>query len=182
MTQDRRPPVGSTGTLAELMVEAGDVVAIIECPKEKMKIVELPPRKQPFTDHWMLDCEVTGEGLYRDNIFRLISRANPDQPTRTVTTNGRHYDLTALETPFGLLPEPVQEALKSCPHGTVWYDGIWRAAGGRSPLKAFVHRAVLAPKETRVDCYRGEIGDFEKRGTCIKRPDGSIDWATWEPE
>ena len=39
-----------------------------------------------------------------------------------------------------------------------------------------------APAETRVSCYRGVAGVGGKYGTCIKRPDGSIDWQSWRAE
>ena len=175
-----RPPVGSTGTLAELQVEPGDVVALTSLPNEKMTVFECPPRAGTFAHHWQLECEVTGEGLYRDGIFRLISRANPDQPAQIISHDGRDYDLTALETPFGLLPEPVQVALDAWPHGSLWYDGRWRERQGPVGPECFVYRAKPAPKETRVQCYRGRYGKAKEHGTCIKRHDGSIDWASWE--
>ena len=43
-------------------------------------------------------------------------------PAHIITHQGREYDLTALETPFGLLPDPVQEALKVWPHGLELYN------------------------------------------------------------
>ena len=105
-----------------------------------------------------------------------------DQPERTVTTNGRHYDLTKLETPFGLLPKPVQKALKAWPHGVERYiDGEWIGFGASFFWRSTTYRAKPAPKETRVECYRGEQGVIHEYGTCIKR-NGEILWSTWEPE
>jgi len=102
------------------------------------------------------------------------------QPAHIVTHDGRTYDLTALEAPFGLLPEYVQVALKAWPHGIVWYDGIWRPSRGKCHADAFVYRAIPAPTETRVQCYRGEYYKAKEHGTCIKNPDGSINWASWK--
>ena len=37
-----------------------------------------------------------------------------------------------------------------------------------------------APAEIRVRCYRAAMDSrFIEHGTCIKRPDGSIDWQSW---
>ena len=112
-----------------------------------------------------------------------------DQPTQTVTTNGRHYDLTKLETPFGLLPRPVKEALKAWPHGFEIYNSDETGSRGawvNAPHTIWdwdVIRANPAPKETRVKCYRSApVVPFDEYGTCIKNPDGSINWDTWEPE
>ena len=116
----------------------------------------------------------------------LIAEWSDDTLAHIVTHEGREYDLTTLETPFGLLPEPVQEALKAWPHGVemMTYSGqmIEYNFPDMKGKRGAVWRAKPAPTKTRVQCYRGEIGDFEKRGTCIKRPDGSIDWASWEPD
>ena len=215
-----RPPVGSTGTLAELQVEPGDVVALTSLPNEKMTVSECPPRAGTFADRWQLECEVMGEGLYCDGIFRLISRANPDQPaqrgqrggwecdltaletphgplldlvqealkiaewrpTHIVTHEGRDYDLTALEAPPALLPNEAYCALVKWPHGLIYLSGgCWRE---REALPSrdygLVVRAMPAPVETRVECYRGEYYKAKEHGTCIKRPDGSLDWASWE--
>ena len=43
-----------------------------------------------------------------------------------------------------------------------------------------VWRAKPAPAEARVQCYRGEYGKPKEHGSCIKNPDGSIDWQSWE--
>ena len=119
----------------------------------------------------------------------LIAEWQDDQPAHIVTTNGRHYDLTALETPFGLLPEPVRDALLAWPHGVemMTYSGQMISYANPYPQgkRGAVWRAKPAPVETRVRCYRnavvvgGVVGEY---GTCIKRPDGSIDWTSWEPE
>ena len=43
-----------------------------------------------------------------------------------------------------------------------------------------IARAIPAPTENRVQCYRGEYGKAKEHGTCIKNPDGSLDWPSWE--
>ena len=112
-----------------------------------------------------------------------MTRANPDRPAHIITHDGLTYDLTALEAPFGLLPEPVQEALIAWPHGAemmthkgqmVEYDPI-HMKGKRGA----VWRAIPAPTENRVQCYRGEYYKRKEHGTCVKNPDGSIDWQSW---
>ena len=177
-----RPPVGSTGTLDYLQVEPGDVV---QCTSGTAL---WPSISQAITpEGWVFDAEGCSWGPNGAMIpgypccpeFRLISRANQDQPAHIITHEGRTFDLTALETPFGLLPEPVQDAIRAWPHGIVWYDGIWCKARGRCYADAYVYRAVPAPAETRVQCYRGEYYERKEHGTCIKSPDGSIDWQSW---
>ena len=177
-----RPPVGSTGTLAELQVEPGDVVVMHDDKEQEcFTCLNAPPRSVGcFDDHWEFDG-----ALFRDGIFRLISRANPDQPAHIITHEGRQYDLTALETPFGLLPEPVQEALQAWPHGIETFTAKTFTASGwavkhPSWLHTVSYRAIPAPTENRVQCYRGEYYKRKEHGTCIKNPDGSIDWASWE--
>ena len=46
---------------------------------------------------------------------------------------------------------------------------------------AAIARAIPAPTETRVQCYRGEYYKPKEHGTCIKR-DGEVLWDTWEDE
>ena len=110
----------------------------------------------------------------------LIAEWQDDQPAPIITHKGREYDLTALETPFGLLPETVQDALKAWPHGLEYWVGCdkWHETEDTNGA-TLVHRAKPAPADERVMCYRG--CSVHEVGTCTKRPDGSIDWATWEP-
>ena len=107
-----------------------------------------------------------------------------DQPAHIITHNGRVYDLTALETPFGLLPKPVKEALQAWPYGVERYiDGEWIGFGASVWWKSTTYRAKPAPAETRVTCLRYTpcVDVTWQKGTCIKR-DGEILWDTWEPE
>lgn len=128
-------------------------------------------------------------GMSAARMFRQARRDNV--PAHIITHERREYDLTALETPFGILQEkapPVAEALKAWPHGLELYSSD--ASGRRGawvdmPARVWdwhTVRAKPAPVEERVSCYRGILGVGGKYGTCIKRADGSIDWTTWEPE
>ena len=181
-----RPPVGSTGTLAELQVEPGDVVECVDCDDASFGEIYTIHDKHPqgFTS---VMCAIRHgtHGTYRNVYasaaeFCLISRANPDQTAHIVTNEGRDYDLTALEAPFGLLPEPVQEALQAWPHGVEAFTVNGWTVKHPSWLQTVSYRAVPAPTETRVQCYRGEYYKAKEHGTCIKRPDGSLDWPSWE--
>jgi hypothetical protein len=70
------------------------------------------------------------------------------------SANGRVYDLTALETPFGLLPEDVQAALKVWPHGlSIWIEGLWRNVETMRSRHDNVYRAKPAPKVTEHVLY-----------------------------
>ena len=116
----------------------------------------------------------------------LIAEWHGDQPAHIITHEGRTYDLTALETPFGLLPNPVREALQAWPHGLEIYNcdetgrvGAWVNVGFRF-YDWHTVRAKPAPAEIRIQCYRGGRGVNYEYGTCIKNPDGSIDWASWK--
>ena len=66
------------------------------------------------------------------------------------SANGRTYDLTALETPFGLLPEDVQRALRAWEHGLEhWRADHWAAVlPATNPASSFTYRARPAPKAT----------------------------------
>ena len=96
------------GTLKELNVKPGDVVEWLDLEKDNI-----------FT---VISASVITEGLYQGEVrarlegygggifdkeqFRIISRAAQATPT---------HDLTAITTPFGLLDEATQEALRA--HG-----------------------------------------------------------------
>ena len=242
-----RPPVGSTGTLAELQVEAGDVVEFDHPTQGKMAhtidrmeglvyisrssdealgnscpwtlISRANPdqpalqieagkyyrtrdgrkvgpmvEETPRWSEWPWDIK-NGQGDLRRILWKddgtadetqgadLIAEWQDDQPAHIITHEGRTYDLTALETPFGLLLEnarPVAEALQAWPYGVCVYggNGWWDVSPEWDKRQAY--RAVPAPTETRIVCYRGEYCKAKECGTCIKRPDGSIDWASWE--
>ena len=179
-----RPPVGSKGTLDKLQVEPGDVVRMDRAghywwTEGKHYTIE-PAGKiidDEEDDHWI-------SAISTKHAWTLISRANPDQLAHIIAHEGREYDLTALETPFGLLPEPVQAALKAWPYGVCWYHGarFWQKHVRPEWAQTQTYRAVPAPAETRVECYRGEYSKVKEHGTCIKRHDGSIDWQSWEPD
>jgi len=101
-----------------------------------------------FTDGvrvWTEDgLEIGGR---RDGRFDIIAEWT-DTPAHIIqSSNGRTYDLTALETPFGLLPENVRVALKAWPHGLNGYTGTCFAD---VPIPAFhgnsTYRAKPAPQ------------------------------------
>ena len=213
-----RPPVGSTGTLAELQVEAGDVVQFRypgSKPGELRTVAKVISGDYYMTDsqHW---------AVVKDPYWTLISRANPDQPEKwevgefwpnkhiadgvvrkllkdnptatagddqpahIITHEGREYDLTALETPPALLPDEVYDALVKWRHGLIYFAGGRWNERDAPPSRDYglVVRAKPAPAEARVWCAIMEIGGLRasEHGTCIKNPDGSIDWASWEPD
>jgi hypothetical protein len=63
------------------------------------------------------------------------------------SSNGRVYDLTALETPFGLLPEDVQKALKDWPHGwTEFLGSEWHIKTSLAWARYYTYRAKPAPE------------------------------------
>ena len=174
-----RPPIGSTGTLAELQVEAGDVYQHFDGKRYQA----LWNNGELYNLDLLSGC--WGVSVFEsEQEYALISRANPDQPAHIVTHEGRDYDLTALETPFGLLPEPVKEALMDWPHGVemMTYSGqmVEYSSPRMNGKRGAVWRAKPAPTETRVQCYRGEYGKPKEHGSCIKNLDGSIDWQSWE--
>ena len=120
---------------------------------------------------------------HRAHADDLIAEWHDDQPAHIITHEGRQYDLTALETPFGLLPEPVQKALDAWPHRVemMTYRGqmIEYNFPDMKGKRGAVWRAIPAPTEIRIQCYRGGRGVNYEHGTCIKNPGGSIDWASW---
>ena len=178
-----RPPVGSTGTLDDLQVEPGDVV-------ESLSGTEMwPSITQTITpEGWVFDSEGDSWGPGDADLcgypetayFRLISRANPDQPAHIDTSNPKStpwQEMTALEKGALLLAAHEGQEIQGTSENAKW-GWLSVPAPGRYPDCAY--RAVPAPTETRVQCYRGEYGKAKEHGTCIKNPDRSIDWASWE--
>ena len=182
MRHDTRPPVGSTGTLAELQVGPGDVVGFETGHQYRItEVIDGFDVDYKAVRHakGRIGQEVTLNS-HREE-WTLISRATPYQPAHIVTHNGREYDLTKLETPFGLLPKSVQEALQAWPHGWEVYDhGWWEAFKLWDTSQAY--RATPAPAPVRVRCSRRADDMPIDYGTCIKRPDGSIDWDSWRAD
>jgi len=175
-----RPPVGSTGTLAELQVEAGDVYQHFDGSRYEARWND----GQLYNFDLLSGC--WGVSVFEsEQEYALISRAKPDQPAHIITHEGRTFDIFDDVQPlFGMLPDPVQSTLLSWDGVIQRWDGDWldRAVDERHTLGFSSHiayRAKPAPTETRVQCYRGEYGKAKEHGTCIKNPDGSLDWASW---
>ena len=195
MTQGTRPPVGSTGTLR---IEAGKYYRTRD--GRKVGPIYLGRDGEysgfPWTEkgpnafgRWSDKGEDGETCMMGKTDGDIIAEWQDNQPPHIVTHEGRDYDLTKLETPFGLLMEnapPVAEALRAWPHGVEMMTYSGRMIEYNFPdmrgKRGAVWRAKPAPAETRVSCCRGVAGVGGKYGTCIKRPDGSIDWSTWEPE
>ena len=207
-----RPPVGSTGTLAELQVEAGDVYrhfdggmyearwndgdlynfdllfgcwgASVFESEHKYTLISRANPDQPalqieagkyyrtrdgrkvgpmtrgvciYTDRPSFFAGGSNAIAYRgDGVRRmstgidssdLIAEWRDDQPAHIITHEGREYDLTALETPFGLLPEPVQKALRAWPHGRQRYAARFWTDDNGGMFSAVTYRAKPAPAE-----------------------------------
>ena len=70
------------------------------------------------------------------------------------STNGRTYDLTALETPLALLPDDVLHALRTWPHGLLLLasSGEWVSCAGAACIES-TYRAKPAPKVTEHVLY-----------------------------
>jgi hypothetical protein len=98
----------------------------------------------------------------RENPGDLIAEWQDKTPAHIIqASNGRTYDLTALETPFGLLPEDVQKALNAWPHGQeLWGGNGWwdYHSGGFSPTHTY--RAKPAPQVQKYVLYwsAGRVG------------------------
>ncbi len=98
------------GTLKELGVKPGDVVAICGDEKEeKFTCVECPPRSKGYSydDHWDF-----GIALFRDGMFRLISRA--------AETPKLWRDMTPEEKGTLLLAHHEGKIIESSVKGTRW--------------------------------------------------------------
>lgn len=118
----------------------------------------------PMTDRgkrWNWKCPLgrlwMDNGRYEDwglSDLDLIAEWTDTPDHIILSTNGRTYDLTALETPFGLLPEDVQKAIMRWPYVvSVWdadVDWIELAALPKDTLRGFksgwVYRAKPAPQ------------------------------------
>ncbi|MDD9727200.1 hypothetical protein PVV74_17200 [Roseovarius sp. SK2] len=111
------------------------------------------------------DCPNTGESFHKDGSYNGSGRESPDDliaewsddPHTFTHSDGRTVDLTAITTPFGLLDEETQAALKE--HGGPYEffhgDACWLSVAG-SPLwvGATTYRAKPAPKVETVTVER----------------------------
>lgn len=81
----------------------------------------------------------------------LIAEWTDETPHILYSTNGRAYDLTALEAPLALLPDDVLDALREWPHGLLILSssGGWVSCSGAACIES-TYRARPAPKVTEV--------------------------------
>jgi hypothetical protein len=82
-------------------------------------------------------------------------------PHILTSANGRIYDLTELETPFGLLPEDVRDALQAWPHGLLGLSAnglAWIEMNGFQG--GVTYRAKPAPKVTEIKFLAHFCGPF----------------------
>ena len=156
------------GTLKELNVKPGDVVEWLDLEKDNI-----------FT---VISASVITEGLYQGEVrarlegygggifdkeqFRIISRAA--RPTATP-------DLTAITTPFGLLDEATQEALRAHGGPYEWFDGEdWCETQACDDIKNFAHRVKPKPEMAGFTVeYNGYKAD-----AFVQIADGKPDWST----
>jgi len=85
----------------------------------------------------------------------VVTMCEPLAPNIITSADGRAYDLTALESPFGLLPEDVKEALRAWPHGRKIYHGShWPDCVDEPAFcKEYTYRARPAPRVTEHVLY-----------------------------
>ena len=122
-----------TGTLKELNVKPGDVVECVDhgVTEDHLTVgkyygIVNGPMIQTDTGRWWGDGDLAHTAFPMLAEFRIISRAAQSTPIP---------DLTAITTPFGLLDEATQEALRAhggpyeCYGGAGWwlmrYEPIW---------------------------------------------------------
>ena len=182
-----RPPVGSTGTLAELQVEPGDVYQHFDGKRYQARW----NNGELYNFDLLSGC--WGVSVFEsEQEYALISRANPDQPALQIEA-GKYY-----RTRDGRKVGPMFVGRDGECSGFPWTDrdsnefGRWSQEGedGETYMMGEADGDLIAewqedqpaPAETRVQCYRGEYGKPKEHGTCIKRPDGSIDWQSWRDE
>ena len=181
-----RPPVGSTGTLAELQVEPGDVVEWRSGTRPKHTIARQKGNKY-FSRREYFDNGYPC--LSVDTHWTLISRANPDQPALKIEAgkyyrprDGRKVGPMAVgrdaETPklWRDMPPQEQAALQQAAHeGKVIeaHDGDeWFMATPRW-LADIAYRIRPETKRITVDL----MADFKVIGT-IDMIDGAFDRAS----
>ena len=147
-----------TGTLKELNVKPGDVVELEGCYGEKMTVTSCPPRPDYFGDHWEIDCEKSGVGLYSPYLkFRIISRASdPETPKLWRDMNPEKKSALLLAHHEGKVIQLYD--------GGVWCDtdDIWWGK--------FAYR--VRPEPTTIEAQAAEIArlrdsTLKKVGECL---------------
>lgn len=161
-----------TGTLKELNAKPGDVVEFVEWEYG-------PSKSGRFAYGKVYTIKKSGLGLIADsgsgyftedgwsNTFRIISRA-------TTTP-----DLTAITTPFGLLDEVTQEALRA--HGGPYemYDGMgWKDTDVSNLGGWIVVRAKAAPIRETEYMTISNVDGMLMKGAWVETVNGRPDWST----
>lgn len=158
-----------TGTLAELNLKPGDVVAHVDAygaRSKPMKVNRCPPMDDTaFPDHWDV-----GDGYYTDEpVWRIISRASQTDPE----TPKLWRDMTPEEKGALLLAEYEDKQLQ------VHLEGVWTDFyNDRSELYRddLAYRIRPEPKRMTVDL----MADFKVIGT-IDLLDGKPDFTSIKP-
>lgn len=152
------PAAPEVGTLRELNVKPGDVVIYAGSDADhdntKQKIALFNPAWEEWQSERYIGTNVT---MNNRGPWCIISRAAPTLPHgHARLPSGEVVDLTAITTPFGLLPDDVQEALRD--HGGPWeafcrecgsaYE--WRSSDNLS-REALSHRVRPQPPAPKVE-------------------------------
>lgn len=167
-----------TGTLKELNVKPGDVVECVDhgVTEEHLTVgvyygIVTGPMIQTDKGSWWGEGKLAHTNFPMLAKFRIISRATPTP------------DLTAITTPFGLLDEATQEALRAHGGPYEWFDGeVWHYACITTDDRAgaFVYRAkkpVVVETEvmTIVNVDGDTVADIH-----VRIIDGIADWSCVE--
>ena len=183
-----------TRTLKELNVKPGDVVECVDhgVTEDHLTVgkyygIVNGPMIQTDKGKWWGEGGLAHTGFPMLAKFRIISRAA--QPTP---------DLTAITTPFGLLDEATQEALRAHGGPYEWWNGeVWnyaeKACAFSSASPAFAYRVKPEPKRETVTDDRwliphngnisfDEMTDRTPGRVNFNRINGVIDLASYKVE
>ena len=166
-----------TGTLEQIGAKDGDKVFcisnIIDSEINDLYSMFTPGRCYTFASRGMIgDNGNEWSGLHPYcGVWRIISRAAPTP------------DLTAITTPFGLLDEATQEALRA--HGgpyEYWYEGEWHDSEQPLSLSCWAWRVKSDPiTETETMKITNANGMPMAYATVTTR-NGEPDWTTLKVE
>lgn len=177
-----------TGTLKELNVKPGDVVECVDhgvtddhLTEGKYYGIVIGPMIRTDMGSWWGDGHMAETPFPILAKFRIISRAAQATPTP---------DLTAITTPFGLLDEETQEALRA--HGGPYeryYGEGWQIFESDDFSHDRTYRAKATPvfetvsESMRMDKW-GQIGPAgpTKINVTFNRINGVIDLASYKVE